>query len=71
MTPATAFTKAVCERASKDGWELALYQTAFFWNKGKTTHQGYWPAHNARELLWAACCDLQQREYPDLQVTID
>ena len=71
MTPATAFTKAVCERASKDGWGIYLYRFGWMWENEKKTHTYAHYCDDLRYQLFSACCDLQQREYPDLQVIID
>lgn len=61
MTPATAFTKAVCERASKDGWELLIDHMGYIWSKGDAAHANpFAPSPDLRQVLWQACCDLQQ-----------
>lgn len=73
MTPATAFTKAVCERASRDGWQLLMNDISWCWSRDDKVIRAFvlYPV-SARELLHEACCDLHQREYPDLQsVTIE
>lgn len=71
-TPAFCFTRAVCERASKDGWQLDIGDIFWCWSKDDKVIRAFvlYPA-SAKELLHEACCDLQQHEYPDIKVTID
>lgn len=76
MTPATAFTEAVCKRASEDGYRLMFTGVASWWQgrggeiippNQPIFHLGVSDKHS----LWEACCVLADAKYPNLSVTLN
>jgi len=69
--PAIKFCEAICKKASDEGWKLKITPVLFVWKKDELLVKGGGFFDSAKDIVHAACMELDKQQNWNLEVEIN